>query len=67
MVEKSLKGGICHSVLRYAKANNKYMKHYNRDNDSSYVTCLDKKYLHELAITQKLPVDEFDRKRLIYI
>ena len=36
------------------------MKHYNRDNDSSYITCLDKKHLHGLAITQKLPVDEFE-------
>lgn len=42
------------------KANNKYIKHYNRDNDSSYITCLDKKHLHGLAITQKLPVDEFE-------
>ena len=61
MVEKSLKGRICHSVLRYAKENNKYMKHYNWDNDSSYITYLDKKHLHGLAITQKLPVDEFER------
>ena len=24
MVEKDIKGGICHSIYRYAKANNKY-------------------------------------------
>ena len=28
MVEKSIRGGICHSTYRYAKANNKYMKDY---------------------------------------
>ena len=30
MVEKSIRGGICHSIYRYAKANNKYMKDYDK-------------------------------------
>ena len=28
MAEKSIRGGICHSIYQYAKANNKYMKNY---------------------------------------
>ena len=29
MVEKGFRGGICHAVYRYAKANKKYMKDYD--------------------------------------
>ena len=31
MVEEGIRGGICHSIHRYAKANNKYMKDYNKN------------------------------------
>ena len=32
MVEKGMRGEICHSIYRYAKANNKYMKDYDKNN-----------------------------------
>ena len=31
MVEKGIRGGICHAINRYAEANNKYMKDYNKN------------------------------------
>ena len=37
MVEKGTRGGIGQAIHRYAKANNKYMKNYNKDLMSSYI------------------------------
>ena len=46
MVEERMRGGICHSIHRYAKANNKYMKNYNNNNEeSSYIIYIVGQYL----------------------
>ena len=29
MLEEGIRGGLCHSVFRHTKANNKYMKDYD--------------------------------------
>ena len=34
-VEKGITGGICHYINKYAKANNKYMKDYDTNKESS--------------------------------
>ena len=34
MVEKGIRGGMCHAIYRYAKANNKYMKNYDKNTES---------------------------------
>ena len=41
MIEKGIRGRICHAVHRYAKVNNKYMKNYDKNNESSYIQYLD--------------------------
>ena len=38
MTEKGIRGGICQATLSYAKANNKYMKTYDKNNESSKTT-----------------------------
>ena len=46
MVEKGIKGGICHEIHRYAKANNKHMKVYSINKKSSYLKYLAVKNLY---------------------
>ena len=59
MVEKGIRGGICHAVNRYAKANHKYMKNYDKNKESLYTQYLDANNLYGWTMSQKLPVDGF--------
>ena len=59
MLEEGIRGGICHSIHRYAKANNKYMKNYNNNEESSYIQYLDANNLYGWAMSKKLPVNGF--------
>ena len=40
-IEKWLRGGISYIAKKYAKANNKYMKHYDPTKPSKYISYLD--------------------------
>ena len=59
MVEEGIRGGICHSIHRYAKANNKYMQNYNNNEESSYIQYLDANNLYGWEMSKKLPVNGF--------
>ena len=41
MVEEGIRGRIYHSIHRYARANNKYMKNYDKNEESPYIQYLD--------------------------
>ena len=63
IVEEGIRVGICHAIHRRAKANNKYMKNYDKNKESSYIQYLDANNLYGWAMCQKLPVIGFEWKK----
>ena len=51
--------GICQSIHRRATANNKYMKDYDENVESSYLQNLDANNLYGWEMSKKLPIGEF--------
>ena len=52
IVEKVIRGGICHSVIWYTKANNKFMKDYDKNKESSYLRYWDENNLYGWEMLQ---------------
>ena len=50
MVEKGIRGGICHAIHQYATANNEYMRKHSKDKESSYLTYWDANNLYGWTI-----------------
>ena len=50
MFEEGSRGGMCHAVYRYIKANNKYMKDYNINMLLSFLEYLDANNLYGWAM-----------------
>ena len=51
IVEKGIRGGIFHAFHWYGKANDKYMKDYDKNKESSYLKYWDVNYLYGWAIS----------------
>ena len=60
MVEKGVRGGICHAIHQYAKVNNKYMKDYDKNKESSYLKNWDVNNLYGWTMSKMLPVNSFE-------
>ena len=59
MAEKGIRGGTCEATYKCAEANNKYMKNYDKNIESSYIEYLNANNLYGWAMSQKLPVNDF--------
>ena len=58
-IEKGMRGGISYIAHRHAKANNKYMKDYDPQKESSYIMYLDANNLYGCAMSKPLPYGDF--------
>ena len=59
MYQEGIRGGICNKVHSYSEANNKYMKNYDKNKESSFLMYVDANKLYGWAMSKKLPVDGF--------
>ena len=59
MIEEGIRGGMCQSVHKYAKANNKYIENYDKNIESSYLTYLNASNLYGWTMSQELSVNGF--------
>ena len=60
MVEEGIRDVICQAIYSYAKASNKYMNNYDKTKILSYPMYLDANKLYGWAMSQKLPVNNFE-------
>jgi len=59
MIEKGKRGGISMISNRYAKANNKYCKDYDKNKETNYIIDLDANNLYGWGMCQYLPTGGF--------
>ena len=59
MFEQGIRGAMTHISKRYAEANNKYMKNFDKTKPSTFIQYLDANALYAWTMTQKLPTHGF--------
>ena len=60
VVRKDIRGGMCHSIYLYTKANNKYIKDYGKNKETSYLQYWNVNNLYGWAMLQRLPINNFE-------
>ena len=51
---------MCHSIYKYAKTNNNYIKDYDKNKESLYLQYCYVNNRYGSAMSQKLPVNKFE-------
>ena len=59
-IEKGMRGGISYICKRHSKANNKYMKNYDSNKESKFITYWDMNNLYGWGMINYLSSDEFE-------
>ena len=59
MVKNGIRCGICHAIDRYAKSNNKYMKNFDKNEESSYLNYWEINNLYGWKMSKTLPLGSF--------
>ena len=59
MFEEGTRGGMCQASYRCVTANNKYMKNYDKNKESSFLVYADANNLYAWSMCKKLPVGDF--------
>ena len=59
MAKKGIRSEICHIINWYAKANNKYIRDYNENKESSYIRYWEINNSYRWEMSQKLPLGSF--------
>ena len=59
-IEKGMRGGISYIAKRYCKANNKHVKGYDKNKDSTFIMYWDVNNLYGWVMAQYLPYNDFE-------
>ena len=59
-IERGMRGGISYIAKRYCRANNEFVKGYDRSLEKSFITYWDVNNLYGAAMLEYLPYDEFE-------
>ena len=59
-IEKGMRGGISYIAKRYRRANNEFVKGYDKGKEKSFITYCDVNNLYGTAMLEHLPYDGFE-------
>ena len=60
MEESGVRGGICNAICQYVKGNDKYMKGYDKNKESSYPKFWIMNNIYVYVMSQKVSVGGFN-------